>query len=164
MESKINHGRNARIACAAIAASFGLVVGTSALADAASPVGTWTTIDDATGKPRSVVEITEHNGELQGQVKQVLNRTPEDIARDGDPPLCKDCEGERKNQPIVGMVILWGVKKDGDAWDGGRILDPANGKTYKVRITPVHDGKELDVRGYIGVSLIGRSQVWQREE
>ncbi|WP_266158138.1 DUF2147 domain-containing protein [Dyella silvatica] len=143
----------------------GLLLGTSAVYAAVdTPVGTWKTIDDETGKPRSIVEITDHNGELQAQVKQVLNRTPEEIAKDGEHPTCKKCDGERKDQPIEGMVIMWGVKKDDDIWDGGLILDPKKGKTYKVKLTLTDNGQKLDVHGYIGFSLLGRSQVWERQQ
>ncbi|MHC1480443.1 DUF2147 domain-containing protein [Frateuria aurantia] len=129
-----------------------------------SPVGTWKTIDDETGKPRSIVEITEHDGELQAQVKQLLNLTPEEIRVDGEHPHCTRCDGERHNQPIEGMVIMWGVHKDGDSWDGGRVLDPKKGKTYKVTLKLADGGEKLDVRGYIGFSLLGRTQTWERQD
>ncbi|MET0330525.1 MAG: DUF2147 domain-containing protein [Dyella sp.] len=141
-----------------------LLAAGTVLAAENTPVGTWRTIDDATGKPTSIVQISDHNGELQGVVKQILDRTPEDIARDGDPALCKECDGARKNQPIEGMTILWGVKQDGDVWDGGNILDPKNGKVYKVKLKTLDGGSKLDVHGYIGFSLLGRSQTWQRQD
>lgn len=125
-------------------------------ADTASPVGVWTTIDDTTHKPKSIVEISEQNGELTGKVKEVLQ------SDQGPNPVCKDCEGERKNQPVTGMTIIWGMKKDGDVWDGGTILDPKNGKTYGCKLTPDADGKTLQVRGFKGFSLLGRTQVWER--
>ncbi len=147
------------------AAVAGLLLGSgAALAANDSPVGTWKTIDDETGKPRSIIEITDHNGELQAVVKEVLNATQAEIARDGVPPKCTQCDGDRKNQPIIGMTIMWGVKKDGDVWDGGRILDPAKGSTYKVKLSLTDGGQKLDVHGYIGFSLLGRSQIWVRQE
>jgi uncharacterized protein (DUF2147 family) len=121
-----------------------------------TPVGTWTTIDDSSGKPKSIVQITESNGTLEGKVVQVLD------SDNGPHPLCDKCEGERKNQPVEGMVIIWGVSKDGDVWDGGSILDPHNGKTYKVKLSMAGNGQKLDVRGYIGFSLLGRTQQWVR--
>ena len=130
----------------------------AALAASNTPVGTWKTIDDKTHQPKSIVQITEVNGELQGKVLQVLQ------SEHGPNPKCEECDGERKNQPIEGMVILWGVKQDGDEWDGGKILDPKNGKTYKVKLKMLENGAKLDVHGYIGFSLIGRSQVWERQE
>src|SRR3546814_7589724 len=85
-----------------------------------TPVGTWTTIDDETGQPKSTVEIYEtRNGSLAGRVVEVLN------SEQGDNPVCKECEGERKGKPIEGMVILWGAKPDGGPWNGGKIRDPA---------------------------------------
>lgn len=135
-----------------------------ALAANDTPVGTWKTIDDHTGKPRSIVEISDNNGELKAVIKQILNATPAEIARDGNPPKCTQCEGERKNQSTIGMTFMWGVKKDGDEWDGGQILDPSNGKIYKVKLTLTDGGHKLDVHGYIGFSLLGRSQVWERQE
>lgn len=147
----------------AIAASLLLGSGV-VLAATDTPVGTWKTIDDATGKPRSIIEISDHNGELQAVVKEVLNATPAEIARDGNPPKCTQCDGDRKDQPIIGMTIMWGVKKDDDVWDGGHILDPAKGSTYKVKLSLTDGGQKLDVHGYIGFSLLGRSQIWERQE
>ena len=122
-----------------------------------TPVGTWTTIDDETGKPKSTVEIYEtRNGSLAGRVVEVLQ------SAQGDNPICKECEGERKNQPIEGMVILWGAKQDGDAWKGGKILDPASGKVYSLKMEPVEGGEKLEVRGFMGFSLLGRTQTWVR--
>lgn len=141
--------------CALLAVA--LAVAVPAMADELTPVGTWTTIDDATGKPKSIVQITESNGKLQGKVLEVLQ------SNDGPHPVCKACDGERKDQPIEGMTILWGVSQDGKTWDGGRILDPKTGKIYKVSLTPTEGGKKLDVHGYIGFSLLGRSQIWERK-
>ncbi len=136
--------------------ALALTMAAPALADELTPVGTWTTIDDATGKPKSVVQITDNGGKLEGKVLQVLQ------SDDGPHPVCKACSGERKDQPIEGMTILWDVIKDGDSWSGGRILDPKSGKVYKVSLTPVEGGRKLDVHGYIGFSLLGRSQLWER--
>lgn len=149
---------------AAVAAGLLLSSGLALAADYSSPVGTWKTIDDETGKPRSIIEITDHDGELQAVVKQVLNATPEEIARDGNPPKCTQCDGARKDQPIIGMTIMWGVRKDGQVWDGGHILDPAKGSTYKVKLALLDHGQKLDVHGYIGFALLGRSQIWLRED
>jgi uncharacterized protein (DUF2147 family) len=131
----------------------------SALAWAANdntPVGTWRQVDDVTGKPKSIIQITDDNGKLQGKVLQVL------LSDDGPHPVCKKCDGERKDQPIEGMVIMWNVSKDGDVWDGGKILDPKNGQVYSVKLSLADGGQKLDVHGYIGFSLLGRSQVWER--
>ncbi|HVY04805.1 MAG TPA: DUF2147 domain-containing protein [Burkholderiales bacterium] len=124
-----------------------------------SPVGTWRSIDDKTKQERSIIRITEENGELRGVVEKIFDQPGDDPAH-----LCKACKDERKDKPIVGMTILWGLKKDGDAWTGGEILDPKNGKTYQCKMTLSADGRKLEVRGFIGVSLIGRTQTWLRQE
>ena len=132
----------------------------SAFADTSSPVGLWRTIDDKTGKERSLIRITEANGVFEGKVEKLLNRQPDD-----DPDnLCRKCEGARKDQPIVGMTILWALKKDGDQFGGGEILDPKNGKIYRAKMKLVDNGAKLEVRGFIGISLLGRSQTWIRQE
>ncbi len=140
----------------AIAVCLLLAPAISRAADS-TPVGTWHQVDDKTGKVESIIQINDNNGQLQGKVLKVL------ISDDGPHPICKKCDGERKEQPIEGMTIIWNVIKDGDVWDGGKILDPASGSVYKVKLTLGDDGQKLDVRGYVGFSLIGRSQTWHRE-
>jgi len=129
------------------------------LADTSSPAGVWKSIDDKTKKERSIIRINEDNGEFKGAVEKIFDRPGDDPAH-----LCKECKGERKDKPIIGMTILWGLKKDGDIWAGGEILDPHNGKIYRCKMTLSDDGKSLNVRGFIGISLIGRSQIWWREQ
>jgi uncharacterized protein (DUF2147 family) len=128
-------------------------------ADEASPVGLWKNIDDVTGKPKALIRITETNGELTGKIEKLFRPANQD-----QNPVCEKCEGARKNQPVVGMVFMSGLKKDGNEYRGGEILDPDNGKTYKSKVTLVDGGKKLNVRGYIGVPMLGRSQTWIREE
>jgi len=124
---------------------------------ASSPVGHWTTIDDKTDKPKSVVEIYEaKDGSLAGRVTEILQSDR------GPNPVCDKCSGERKNKPVKGMVILWGIKQKGGTWEGGQILDPASGKVYSVKVTPVENGRKLEVRGFMGFSLLGRTQTWNR--
>ena len=137
--------------------ALAIVFAAPALAADLTPVGTWTSIDDTTHKPKSIVQITEADGKLTGKVVEVLQ------SEDGPHPLCKKCDGDRKDQPIEGMTIIWGVSKDGDVWDGGKILDPKTGKVYKVKLTVTDNGQKLDVHGYIGFALMGRSQVWERK-
>lgn len=123
-----------------------------------TPVGTWKTIDDKTGEAKSLVQISEVNGQLEGKVVKVLK------SDQGPNPICDQCDGARHNQPVTGMTILWGMKQDGNEWDGGQILDPKSGKIYKCSMHAIDGGKKLSVRGYIGFSLFGRSQTWLREE
>lgn len=123
----------------------------------ASPAGLWKTIDDETGEARSLVRVTVNDGVLSGSVEKILNPEKADA-------VCEACEGELKDQPIVGMTIIWNMRFDEDQFEGGAILDPNNGKTYKAIIWLDQDGQKLNVRGYIGLPLLGRSQVWLRAE
>ena len=134
------------------------LLGANAGAQESSPVGVWRSIDDKTKKERSIIRISEVNGELEGVVEKIYDQPGDDPAH-----LCKECKDERKDKPIVGMTILSGMKKEGDAWAGGEILDPKNGNTYRCKMTLSEDGKSLKVRGFIGISLIGRTQTWHRE-
>ena len=129
----------------------------SVFAAGESPVGRWQTIDDETGKPKSIVEIKEVNGELQGSVVELINPSKPN-------PTCEKCEGDRKDKPIQGMTILWGVKKDGNGWGDGKILDPQKGKVYGAKLEPEAGGQKLKVRGYLGVSALGRTQEWVRAQ
>ena len=130
----------------------------TAWAQQVSPEGRWRSIDDASGKPKAMIEIQDNgSGTLSARIVQVLD------TKDGPNPLCTVCEGKRRNQPIVGMTIAWGLKPQGKVWGGGRILDPENGKEYSVKITPIAGGRKLEVRGFLGVALLGRTQTWVRE-
>ena len=126
-----------------------------------TPVGVWKTIDDGTKKEKSLIRITEAGGVLTGKLEKLLDpATPPDVT-------CDKCTDERKDKPVLGMTLIRNVKQsDGDKalWDGGDILDPNNGKVYKVRIKPIDGGAKLDVRGYIGVPMLGRTQTWIRTE
>jgi uncharacterized protein (DUF2147 family) len=122
----------------------------------ASPVGLWRSIDDVSGKPRALIRITDSKGTLQGRIEKLFSPSTEN-------PKCDKCEGALKNAPVVGMVILSGLKKDGAEYGGGQIVDPESGKVYSSKIRLSNDGKKLDVRGFMGVSLLGRSQTWERQ-
>ena len=123
-----------------------------------SPIGLWRTIDDETGEAKSLVRISKsEDGSLQGVIEQVLNPEKRD-------ELCANCKGELRDQPILGMRILWDFKESNRKWSGGDILDPNNGKVYSAFLKLKEHGRRLEVRGYIGISLIGRSQIWQRVE
>jgi uncharacterized protein (DUF2147 family) len=126
---------------------------------ATSPVGTWKTVDDVSGRVRSIVKITESGDHtLMGRILQTFPLP-------GVKPLkvCSACSGSLHDQPIIGMVILTGLHEGKDnEWTGGEITDPTNGKTYHCTLKPNEDGSKLDVRGYIGFSLFGRTQTWLR--
>lgn len=132
---------------------------TAALAQNASPVGTWRTIDDETGKPKALVRITEDAGILTGKIEKLFRPADQD-----QNPKCVKCSDARKDQPIIGMTILSGLRKDGNEYAGGEILDPASGKTYKSKAKLIDNGARLEVRGYVGAPMFGRSQTWQREQ
>jgi uncharacterized protein (DUF2147 family) len=131
----------------------------TAMAQADSPVGTWQTIDDNTGQPKALVQISQDgSGSLDGKVIKGLGPNDQPDRR------CTACTDDRKDQLILGMTIIHDMKKDGDGWDGGNILDPENGKVYKCKMRLEEGGQKLVVRGYIGVSLLGRSQTWIRQQ
>jgi uncharacterized protein (DUF2147 family) len=148
-----------RIAKHAAFAGVVLASAVTAMAQTGTPVGTWQTIDDHTGQPKALVQITQDgNGTLSGKVIKGLGPNDQPDRR------CTACTDARKDQPILGMTIISDMKKDGDAWDHGQILDPENGKLYKCKMHLEDGGDKLVVRGYIGVSLLGRSQTWVRQQ
>jgi uncharacterized protein (DUF2147 family) len=131
----------------------------TAMAQADSPVGTWQTIDDSTGQPKALVQISQDSdGALDGKVIKGLGPNDQPDRR------CTACTDARKDQLILGMTIIHDMKKEGDGWDGGNILDPENGKVYKCKMHLENGGQKLVVRGYIGFSLLGRSQTWIRQQ
>ena len=129
----------------------------SASVFAQSPVGLWKTIDDATGKEKSSVRVSEAGGVVSGKIESIVDPAKQDSK-------CDECSDERKGKPVIGMTILRNVKKGDGVWDGGDILDPNNGKVYRVRLTPSADNKKMEVRGYIGAAIFGRTQTWVRAE
>jgi len=129
---------------------------TAAAAAGISPVGVWKTFDDKTGKARAIVRIYEQDGMLFGRIEQSF--TPGAEHR-----VCVSCTDERRNQPIIGLLIIRNMKRDGNEYSGGDILDPESGSVYRCRMHTEQDGARLVLRGYIGISLLGRSQTWQRQ-
>ena len=116
--------------------------------------GKWKTVDDETGMENGIVEIYEKAGKVYGRIIEILEKEKKYFK-------CEMCEGEDKNKPILGLVIIKGLKKKGDFYEGGKVTDPKNGKSYHCKMTL--EGKDkLIVRGYIGISLFGRSQTWFR--
>jgi uncharacterized protein (DUF2147 family) len=142
-----------------ISAGFGalcglLLLATANAADPNSPVGKWRTIDDKSGKPKSIVQITESNGVLTGKIVELLEGASE--------KTCSKCEGDLKDKPLVGMRILWDLKKEGDEWTGGKIFNPADGGTYTSKAKLIDGGKALDVTGKW--MFFSKQQKWQRIE
>ncbi len=130
----------------------------TSLAQAAdnSAAGLWQSIDDKTGKPRSHIRIHDNNGEFSAVVEKGLLDT------DTADAVCNKCQDARKDKPIIGMTILEGMKQRGNLYEGGQILDPENGKIYRCKMKLDATGNKLEVRGFIGISLFGRSQMWTR--
>lgn len=148
--------KRALILGATLAATLALAC---AHADDSSPVGLWKNLDDVSGKPKALIRISENKGQLEGRIEKLFRPADQD-----QNPKCVQCEGVNKDQPIIGMVFMSGLKKSGDEYNGGQILDPDNGKVYKSKATLIEGGRKLNVRGYIGIPMLGRSQVWVREQ
>ena len=138
-------------------ALFAFAVHAFAQAPNASPTGLWQTFDDDTHAPKALVEIAEHAGVLSGKIVKLFPAPGDD-----HDPRCANCPGQRHDQPVLGMTILWNFRRDGDHWDGGEILDPESGDEYRATLRLRDGGSKLDVHGYIGIPLLGRSQVWTR--
>ncbi len=129
-------------------------VGGVAAADL-SPAGRWKTVDDRTGLPRGIVRIYEENGAFFGKIEAGLNA---EEAKEH----CDLCTDDRKGKPVIGMVVMRSMKKQGDEYGGGDILDPDTGKVYRCKLQLLDQGKKLLVRGYMIVPILGRSQTWIR--
>ncbi|MFY0604241.1 MAG: DUF2147 domain-containing protein [Flavobacteriaceae bacterium] len=116
--------------------------------------GKWHSFDEETNKIESVIEIYQKDDKAYAKIIKITDKEKQSAT-------CLNCKGKRKNQPILGMNILTGLKKNGDEWSGGKILDPKNGKEYKCYIKLL-DENTLKLRGYIGFSLFGRTAIWKR--
>lgn len=128
--------------------------------DINSPIGYWQTIDDVSHQPKSILHIYAVNGALNGEVVKIYPRPGQD-----QNAVCAACTGSKHNQRVVGMIILEGLKQDSknaSEWSGGYILDPHNGKTYNCTLQIAKNNQTLNVRGYLGFSLFGRTQTWVR--
>ncbi|AYM97738.1 DUF2147 domain-containing protein [Acidovorax sp. 1608163] len=140
----------------AVAAIFFVAIGAPAWAQM-TPEGLWRNVDDKTGEAKAEIRIRDTGaGGLLGVLEKRLSKDakPDDV--------CKECSDDRKDKPVLGLEIIRGAKKaeDKDVWEGGKILDPENGRNYTLRLTPIDGGKKLEVRGSIGP--FGRTQTWIR--
>jgi uncharacterized protein (DUF2147 family) len=137
-------------------ASILLLAGSASAMAQMSPVGLWRSVDDKTGESKAEIRIAESGGGLQGRIEKTLRKDAEPDA------ACDECTDERKGKPMVGLEIIRGGKKtEGkDVWEGGKILDPENGKEYRASFTPIDGGRKLEVRGYLGP--FWRTQTWNR--
>lgn len=130
-----------------------LVTASSAFANNNAVIGQWQTIDDVTGKRKSIINIYDQDGKIYGKIIRLFRYAGED-----QDPICVKCKDERKNKKVMGMIVIKDLKKRGNQWSGGTILDPKNGKTYRCKIW-LDEGK-LKVRGYLG--LFFRTQTWHK--
>ncbi|MBE0407793.1 DUF2147 domain-containing protein [Psychrobacter sp. AOP22-C1-22] len=139
----------------ALTLTAGVLLSTSVFA--ASLDGTqWQTIDDKTGEKKAVIQLTEKSGKVSGKIIKVLNKEKAKA-------VCTKCPGSLKDQPVEGLQILSGLKADGNnKWSHGKLVDPESGKTYSGKLTLSDNGQSLDLRGYVGSPVFGRSQTWQR--
>ena len=138
----------------------GLLASAGAFAQA-TPAGLWKTIDDNTKQPKAYIRIVETNGVYSGKLEKIIDPTAPNEA------ICKACTDDRRDKPLLGLELMRGVKQNAEdktVFDGGRILDPNNGTDYKVKLKPIEGGAKLEVRGYVGFSLLGRTQTWIRAE
>jgi uncharacterized protein (DUF2147 family) len=138
--------------------SIFLLAGSMSALAQMSPVGLWRSVDDKTGESKAEIRITESASGLQGRIEKTLRKDAKPDA------VCDECTDDRKGKPMVGLEIIRGGKKaEGkDVWEGGKILDPENGKEYRASLTPIEDGKKLEVRGYLGP--FWRTQTWNRAQ
>ena len=125
--------------------------------DPVSPVGRWRTVDDASGRVKSIVEIREENGKLSGTIEELF-----------DPPVphptCYLCNGALKDRPLVGLQVLWNFAPDGSQWSGGQVLDPESGRIYRASMALEDGGKKLRLHGYFLIPMFGRTEHWLRDE
>lgn len=141
---------------ALVVALFGAVSTCAAASVSDSPIGLWKAFDDRTGKPGATLRVYEREGVFFGRIEQIFS---------GDEhQLCTACVGERKNQPMVGLVIIRNMRPANGGYEGGDILDPRSGISFRCKFHLSENGSRLVVRGFIGIPLLGRSQTWERQD
>jgi uncharacterized protein (DUF2147 family) len=122
-----------------------------------SAVGLWEQVDERSGKAESWFRITERNGVYEGTIIKIFPKPGEDPN-----PICDKCEGADRGKPVVGLTLIKGMRRQGDSYEDGTITDPRDGTVYRATMRVAPDGRKLEVRGYVGISLFGRSQIWNR--
>jgi uncharacterized protein (DUF2147 family) len=120
-------------------------------------VGLWEQVDENSGKPESWFKIVERNGAYEGNIVKIFQKPGED-----ENWVCHKCEGAEKGAPVLGLALIKGMKRNGMSYEDGTIMDPRDGSIYRALMKLSPDGQKLEVRGYLGISLFGRSQVWNR--
>lgn len=126
----------------------------------ASPLGLWQTYDDKSGQAQSMVRISEAGGQLRGTIERIMDPSKAE-------KRCSECSGAKRDKPLVGLAVIEAVPTkpiEGLTWSGGEILDPKTGQTYRVRLHLADGGRVMEVHGYVGVPLLGRTQVWRRAD
>ncbi len=142
----------------AIVLFFFILFSSWSIASDLSPIGNWKTIDDVTGKTRSILKISKSSDHtLVGEIVKIFPNPGET-----ENQVCSVCKGANYNKPIVGLMIMWGLKEKNGKWSGGHILDPKTGKIYRIKMEVFNNGAQLKVHGYIGVPLLGKTQIWER--
>ncbi|WP_448218182.1 DUF2147 domain-containing protein [Endozoicomonas sp. 2B-B] len=127
------------------------------LSFASGYVGEWYTVNEETNKKESLVTIWQEGDQLKGKIVEILDPASRDA-------VCEKCKGDKKNQKIEGMTFLWGMKKDGSKYDNGNVLDPKSGRVYSGSMKLIDGGQKLELRGYLGFSLLGRTSVWVKAD
>ena len=137
-----------------------LLVGLAAVplrAAETSAVGLWEQVDESSGKAESWFRIAERNGVYEGKIVKIFFKPGED-----ENWVCDKCQGAERGQPVLGLTLIKGMRRNGDTYEDGTIMDPRDGSVYRALMRLSPDGRKLEVRGYLGISLFGRSQVWNR--
>jgi uncharacterized protein (DUF2147 family) len=160
MERTLGIARAFRAAGTFLIIQVMLIASTAIQADPNAPTaaGVWRQVDES-GKVGALVTITREGNVFVGRLSRLFLEPGDDPN-----PICENCPGEKHNQPFLGLVFIEGMKQSGLDYNGGTVLDPETGKIYNAKMSLSPDGNKLTVRGYLGLSIFGRSQTWTRVE